>query len=204
MNVKQYKVDKLKQAEKLNPEQRSTRLLKEIQETLHLPKLPVHIECFDNSNIQGSDAVAACVVFKMAKPSKKDYRKYNIKTVVGPDDYACHERGRTSPLPACHRRRDSPARPDHHRRWKGANGSRTRSDPGRTALGYSDCRAGKRRENAGLRNSCSASLPKRSACRYKVSCSNSSRKYRTRCIVSPSLSIRISAAKARQNPNWIR
>ena len=88
MNVKQYKVDKLKQAEKLNPEQRSTRLLKEIQETLHLPKLPVHIECFDNSNIQGSDAVAACGVFKMAKPSKKDYRKYNIKTVVGPDDYA--------------------------------------------------------------------------------------------------------------------
>ena len=88
MNVKQYKVDKLKQAEKLNPEQRSTRLLKEIQETLHLPKLPAHIECFDNSNIQGSDAVAACVVFKMAKPSKKDYRKYNIKTVVGADDYA--------------------------------------------------------------------------------------------------------------------
>ena len=88
MNVKQYKVDKLKQAEKLNPEQRSTRLLKEIQDTLHLSKLPAHIECFDNSNIQGSDAVAACVVFKMAKPSKKDYRKYNIKTVVGPDDYA--------------------------------------------------------------------------------------------------------------------
>ncbi len=87
MNVKQYKVDKLKQAEKLNPEQRSTRLLKEIQDTLHLPKIPAHIECFDNSNIQGSDAVAACVVFKMAKPSKKDYRKYNIKTVVGPDDY---------------------------------------------------------------------------------------------------------------------
>ena len=88
MNVKQYKVDKLKQAEKLNPEQRSTRLLKEIQDALHLPKLPIHIECFDISNIQGSDAVAACVVFKMAKPSKKDYRKYNIKTVVGPDDYA--------------------------------------------------------------------------------------------------------------------
>ncbi len=88
MNVKQYKVDRLKQAEKLNPEQRTTRLLKEIQEHLHLPKLPAHIECFDNSNIQGSDAVAACVVFKMAKPSKKDYRKYIIKTVVGPDDYA--------------------------------------------------------------------------------------------------------------------
>ena len=88
LNVKQYKADRMKQAEKLNPEQRSTRLLKEIQETLHLPKLPAHIECFDNSNIQGSDAVAACVVFKMAKPSKKDYRKYNIKTVVGPDDYA--------------------------------------------------------------------------------------------------------------------
>lgn len=88
MNVKQYKVDKLKQAEKLNPEQRSTRLLKEIQNQLHLDKLPVHIECFDNSNIQGSDAVAACVVFKMGKPSKKDYRKYNIKSVEGPDDYA--------------------------------------------------------------------------------------------------------------------
>ncbi|RHJ94079.1 excinuclease ABC subunit UvrC [Parabacteroides bouchesdurhonensis] len=88
MNVKQFKVDRLKQAEKLNPEQRNTRLLKEIQDALHLPKLPAHIECFDNSNIQGSDAVAACVVFKMGKPSKKDYRKYIIKTVVGPDDYA--------------------------------------------------------------------------------------------------------------------
>ena len=88
LNVKQYKVDRLKQAEKLNPEQRSMRLLKEIQEQLHMEKLPIHIECFDNSNIQGSDAVAACVVFKKAKPSKKDYRKYIIKTVVGPDDYA--------------------------------------------------------------------------------------------------------------------
>lgn len=88
MNVKQYKVDKLKQAEKLNPEQRNTRILKDIQEALHLPKLPAQIECFDNSNIQGSDAVAACVVFKMGKPSKQDYRKFNIKTVVGPDDYA--------------------------------------------------------------------------------------------------------------------
>lgn len=88
MNGKQFKIDKLKQAEKLNPEQRNTRLLKEIQDTLHLDKLPAHIECFDNSNIQGSDAVAACVVFKMGKPSKADYRKYNIKTVVGPDDYA--------------------------------------------------------------------------------------------------------------------
>ncbi len=88
MNGKQYKVDKLKQAEKLNPEQRNTRLLKEIQEALHLKELPVQIECFDNSNIQGCDPVAACVVFKMGKPSKSDYRKYNIKTVVGPDDYA--------------------------------------------------------------------------------------------------------------------
>ena len=88
MNVKQYKVDRLKQADKLNPEQKKTRILKEIQEQLHLPKIPVHIECFDNSNIQGSDAVAACVVFKMGKPSKKDYRKFNIKTVIGPDDYA--------------------------------------------------------------------------------------------------------------------
>ena len=88
MNVKQYKVDRLKQADKLNPEQKKTRILKEIQEQLKLPKIPVHIECFDNSNIQGSDAVAACVVFKMGKPSKKDYRKFNIKTVEGPDDYA--------------------------------------------------------------------------------------------------------------------
>lgn len=88
LNVKQYKVDRLKQAEKLNPEQRSVRLLKEIQEQLQMDKMPMHIECFDNSNIQGSDAVAACVVFKKARPSKKDYRKYNIKTVIGPDDYA--------------------------------------------------------------------------------------------------------------------
>lgn len=88
LNVKQYKVDRLKQAEKLNPEQRATRILKEIQEQLHMDRLPMHIECFDNSNIQGSDAVAACVVFKKGKPSKKDYRKYIIKTVVGPDDYA--------------------------------------------------------------------------------------------------------------------
>ena len=88
LNVKQYKVDRLKQAEKLNPEQKSVRLMKEIQKELQLEKMPLHIECFDNSNISGSDAVAACVVFKKAKPSKKDYRKYNIKTVVGPDDYA--------------------------------------------------------------------------------------------------------------------
>lgn len=88
LNVKQYKVDRLKQAEKLNPEQRSVRLLKEIQEQLHMSRMPLHIECFDNSNIQGSDAVAACVVFKKGRPSKKDYRKFIIKTVVGPDDYA--------------------------------------------------------------------------------------------------------------------
>lgn len=88
LNVKQYKADRMKQAEKLNPEQRSMRLMKEIQQELHLDKLPMQIECFDNSNIQGTDAVAACVVFKKAKPSKQDYRKYTIKTVVGPDDYA--------------------------------------------------------------------------------------------------------------------
>lgn len=91
LNVKQYKLDRLKQAEKLNPEQRSVRLMKEIKDLLHLEKLPMQIECFDNSNIQGSDAVAACIVFKKLKPSKKDYRKYNIKTVVGPDDYASME-----------------------------------------------------------------------------------------------------------------
>ena len=88
LNVKQYKADRLKQADKLNPEQRATRLLKEIQDTLHLDRLPIRIECFDNSNIQGADPVAGCVVFIKGKPSKKDYRKYNIKTVEGPDDYA--------------------------------------------------------------------------------------------------------------------
>ena len=88
MNGKQYKFDRLKQAEKLNPEQKQVRLMKELQDLLHLPKIPYQIECFDNSNISGSDAVAACVVFKKMKPSKQDYRKYNIKTVVGPDDYA--------------------------------------------------------------------------------------------------------------------
>lgn len=109
LNVKQYKFDRLKQAEKLNPEQKQTRLMKEIQQDLGLEGLPLHIELFDNSNISGDDAVAACVVFERLKPSKKDYRKYNIKTVVGPDDYASmkevvrrrytrmHEEGR--PLP---------------------------------------------------------------------------------------------------------
>ena len=88
MNGKQYKFDRLKQAEKLNPEQKQTRLMKELQDKLQLPKMPYQIECFDNSNISGTDAVAACVVFKAMKPSKKDYKRYNIKTVVGPDDYA--------------------------------------------------------------------------------------------------------------------
>ena len=87
-NGKQYKLDRLKQAEKLNPEQKQTRLMKELQDKLHLPKLPYHIECFDNSNISGQDAVASCVVFKAMKPSKKDYKHFNIKTVTGPDDYA--------------------------------------------------------------------------------------------------------------------
>ncbi|WP_456103108.1 excinuclease ABC subunit UvrC [Prevotella sp.] len=88
MNAKQYKFDRLKQTEKLNPEQKQTRLMRELQEKLKLSKIPYHIECFDNSNISGSDAVAACIVYKGMKPSKKDYRKYNIKTVVGSDDYA--------------------------------------------------------------------------------------------------------------------
>ena len=88
MNGKQYRFDRLKQAEKLNPEQKSVRLMKEIQDALKLPKMPYQIEMFDNSNISGTDAVAACVVFKKMKPSKKDYRKYIIKTVTGPDDYA--------------------------------------------------------------------------------------------------------------------
>lgn len=88
LNVKQYRSDRVNQEEKLNPEQKATRMMKEIQEAMHLEKMPMIIECFDNSNIQGSDAVAACVVFRKLKPSKKDYRKYNIKSVSGPDDYA--------------------------------------------------------------------------------------------------------------------
>ena len=88
MNCKQYKFDRLKQAEKLNPEQKQTRLMKELQAKLKLPKMPYQIECFDNSNISGTDAVAGCIVYKGMKPSRKDYRKYNIKTVEGPDDYA--------------------------------------------------------------------------------------------------------------------
>lgn len=88
LNVMQYKKDRIKQSDKLNPEQKSVRLLKELQDTLHLPTLPLQIECFDNSNISGTDAVAACIVFRKGKPSKNEYRKYNIKTVIGPDDYA--------------------------------------------------------------------------------------------------------------------
>lgn len=88
MNVRQYRIDSLKQAEKLNPEQRATNILRELQKKLSLSKLPMQIECFDNSNISGSDAVAGCVVFKQAKPARSEYRKYNIKTVEGPDDYA--------------------------------------------------------------------------------------------------------------------
>jgi len=87
-NVKQFKVDRVKQADKFNPEQRTTRVLKTIQNDLHLPVLPMHIECFDNSNLQGTNPVAACVVFKKAKPAKKDYRHFHIKTVTGPDDFA--------------------------------------------------------------------------------------------------------------------
>ena len=88
MNCRQYRIDRLKRSDKLNPEQKATRLMKELQEKLGLEKLPYHIEAFDNSNISGTDAVAACVVFKGMKPSKKDYRRYEIKTVTGPDDYA--------------------------------------------------------------------------------------------------------------------
>lgn len=144
MNVKQYKVDRLKQAEKLNPEQRSVRLMKEIQEQLHMKKLPNHIECFDNSNIQGSDAVAACVVFKKAKPSKKEYRKYIIKTVTGPDDYASMKEVVRRRYSRAIEEGSPPARPHHYRRWKGANGSGERSDRGRTSSGYPHSRTGQR------------------------------------------------------------
>ena len=105
MNARQYKFDRLKQTEKLNPEQRQTRLMKELQRLLQLDRMPFTIECFDNSNISGSDAVAGCIVYKGMKPSRKDYRKYNMKTL--------HEN---------EGRRHSPTRPYHHRRWKGPNG----------------------------------------------------------------------------------
>ena len=132
MNGKQYKFDRLKQAEKLNPEQKQTRLMKELQDKLHLPKLPYQIECFDNSNISGTDAVAACVVFKALKPSKKDYKHYNIKTVTGPDDYASMKEVVT------------PTRP-HYRRWrKGADGGDQAGNSGRVKPGYSHSRIGKR------------------------------------------------------------
>ena len=143
LNVKQYKADRLKQTEKLNPEQRTVRLLKEIQGELHLDRLPMRIECFDNSNIQGSDPVAACVVFIKGKPSKKDYRKYNIKTVEGPDDYA-------SMKEVVKRRyqraiEENSPRPSYHRRRKRANERRKR-DYRRTKPQHSHCRTCQRRE----------------------------------------------------------
>ena len=110
MNAKQYKVDKLKKSEKLNPEQRTTRLLKEIQEALHLDRLPAQIECFDNSNISGTDAVAGCIVFKGMK---------NESTTLLEICCGCLE---DALVAAGYRRADSPARPNHNRRWKGANG----------------------------------------------------------------------------------
>ena len=115
MNGKQYKFDRLKQAEKLNPEQKQVRLMKELQDLLHLPKMPYQIECFDNSNISGSDAVAACVVFKKMKPSTQDYRKYNIRLCI-------HERGGMETLQTPFRRRTTPTRPHYCRWWKGADG----------------------------------------------------------------------------------
>ena len=126
LNVKQYKADRLKQAEKLNPEQRTVRLLKEIQQELHLDRLPMRIECFDNSNIQGSDPVAGCVVFIKGKPSKKDYRKYNIKTVEGPDDYASMKEVVKRRYQRAIEENASPARPSYHRRRKRANERRKR------------------------------------------------------------------------------
>ena len=139
MNCKEYKFDRLKQAEKLNPEQKQTRLMKELQDKLHLPKLPYQIECFDNSNISGTDAVAACIVFKKMKPSKSDYKRYNIKTVVGPDDYA-------SMKEVVHRRysrliEEEQPLPD----LIIADGGNTRGNTGRTEPGYSYRRTSQKR-----------------------------------------------------------
>ena len=130
MNCRQYKFDRLKQAEKLNPEQKQTRLMKELQQKLHLEKLPYQIECFDNSNISGTDAVAGCIVFKGMKPSKKDYRKYNIKTVVGPDDYASMQ---------------EVARPYHYGRWIGSDERGARGCRRRIRAEYPYCRTRKGR-----------------------------------------------------------
>jgi excinuclease ABC subunit C len=140
LNVKQYKLDRLKQAEKLNPEQKSVRLMKEIQQAMHLEKLPMRIECFDNSNISGTDAVAACVVFKKCKPSKQDYRKYNIKTVVGP--LCLDERGGTPPVFTRRGGTRRTARPHHHRRRTGTDGGGTRSGGRRTRPAHPHRRTG--------------------------------------------------------------
>ena len=115
------------------------RLMKEIQQELHLDRLPMQIECFDNSNIQGTDAVAACVVFKKAKPSKSDYRKYNIKTVVGADDYASMKEVVRRRYQRAIEEESPPARPDYHRWRKRANGGGQTSN-GRVTVRYSDCR----------------------------------------------------------------
>jgi len=133
LNVKQYRFDRLKQAEKLNPEQRQVRLMKEIQRDLNLPKLPLRIELFDNSNIQGEDAVAACVVFEKLKPSKKDYRKYNIKDGCRPRRLRFDARSRAAPLFAPARRGRSPTRPHHCRRRSRPNGGDSARCGGRIA-----------------------------------------------------------------------
>ena len=129
LNVKQYKADRLKQAEKLNPEQRTVRLLKEIQQELHLDRLPMQIECFDNSNIQGFRPRGRVRGLRQGgKPSKKDYRKYNIKTVEGPDDYASMKEVVKRRYQRAIEEKAPPARPSYHRRWKRANERRKRGD----------------------------------------------------------------------------
>ena len=116
-NVRQYKVDKYKRAERLNPDQRLMQIVTELKDLLHLDKLPLHIECFDNSNIQGSDPVAACVVFKRGRPSKKDYRKFNIRSVEGPDaTLRCAKRHAPLPPPERRGRRRRSPRPHPRRR----------------------------------------------------------------------------------------
>ena len=137
MNGKQYRFDRLKQVEKLNPEQKSVRLMKQLQTLLGLEKMPYHIECFDNSNISGTDAVAGCVVFKGMKPSKKDYRKYIIKTVVGPDDYG----GSQTKIFKNGRRGYNSARPNHYRRRKGPNELCKRSYMGRNEAKHTNSRS---------------------------------------------------------------
>ena len=201
MNGKQYKFDRLKQAEKLNPEQKQTRLMKELQAKLKLPKLPYQIECFDNSNISGTDAVAGCIVYKGMKPSRKDYRKYNIKTVVGPDDYASMKevvRRRYSRMIE----EETPL-PD----LIITDGGKGQMDVVRDVvvgeLHLDIPIAGLAKDDTAPTSFYMVSLRKPLPYRRRASFSRCLRRYKTRCIDTPSPSIEISVPSMPCTRNWM-